>query len=43
VLNLSEVAVKTRFSRARLRLRELLSEYYGERMLRSDLLEGEKA
>jgi RNA polymerase sigma-70 factor (ECF subfamily) len=34
VLNLSEAAVKTRLSRARMRLRELLSEYYGERLLR---------
>ncbi len=34
VLNLSESAVKTRLSRARLRLRELLSEYYGEKFLR---------
>jgi RNA polymerase sigma-70 factor (ECF subfamily) len=33
-LGLSEVAVKTRLSRARLRLRELLSEYYGERIAR---------
>ena len=32
VLNLSEMAVKTRLSRARLRLREILSAYYGERM-----------
>jgi RNA polymerase sigma-70 factor (ECF subfamily) len=32
VLNLSEVAVKTRLSRARLRLREELSVYYGERL-----------
>jgi RNA polymerase sigma-70 factor (ECF subfamily) len=31
VLNLSETAVKTRLSRARLRLRELLSNYYRER------------
>ncbi|MBN2549310.1 MAG: sigma-70 family RNA polymerase sigma factor [Anaerolineales bacterium] len=33
VLNLSEMAVKTRLSRARLRLREILTEYYGERVL----------
>lgn len=33
-LDLSETALKTRLSRARLRLRELLSSYYGERMLR---------
>ncbi|HEX7975678.1 MAG TPA: sigma-70 family RNA polymerase sigma factor [Anaerolineales bacterium] len=32
VLNLSETAVKTRLSRARLRLRELLSSYYGEKV-----------
>jgi RNA polymerase sigma-70 factor (ECF subfamily) len=32
VLNLSETAVKTRLSRARLRLRELLTEYYRERV-----------
>lgn len=32
VLNLSETAVKTRLSRARLRLRELLSTYYREQM-----------
>lgn len=34
VLNLSETAVKTRLSRARLRLRELLTGYYGERVNR---------
>ena len=32
VLDLSEMAVKTRLSRARLRLREDLSGYFGERM-----------
>jgi RNA polymerase sigma-70 factor (ECF subfamily) len=32
ILNISEVAVKTRLSRARLRLREELSGYYGERL-----------
>lgn len=32
VLNLSETAVKTRLSRARLRLREFLTEYFGEIM-----------
>lgn len=37
VLGLSETAVKTRLSRARLRLRELLTSYYGDR-----LLEGER-
>jgi RNA polymerase sigma-70 factor (ECF subfamily) len=33
VLNLSETAVKTRLSRARLRLREDLSGYYGEQLV----------
>jgi RNA polymerase sigma-70 factor (ECF subfamily) len=33
VLNLSETAVKTRLSRARLRLREELSSYYSERLV----------
>ena len=33
VLNLSEMAVKTRLSRARLQLRETLSTYYGEQQL----------
>ena len=32
VLELSEMAVKTRLSRARLRLREELSDYFGEKM-----------
>lgn len=32
VLGLSETAVKTRLSRARLQMREQLSQYYGERM-----------
>lgn len=32
-LGLSETAVKTRLLRARLRLRELLSAYYGERLM----------
>jgi RNA polymerase sigma-70 factor, ECF subfamily len=41
VLGLSEMAVKTRLSRARMRLRELLSEYYGERLARQRSLEGE--
>ena len=30
ILDLTETAVKTRLSRARLRLRELLGAYYGE-------------
>jgi len=33
VLNLSEMAVKTRLSRARLQLRETLSTYYSERLI----------
>jgi RNA polymerase sigma-70 factor (ECF subfamily) len=41
VLNLSETAVKTRLSRARLRLREELSSYYGERMAKQKLGGGE--
>lgn len=32
ILNLTESAVKTRLSRARMRLRELLTNYFGERM-----------
>jgi RNA polymerase sigma-70 factor (ECF subfamily) len=40
VLGLSETAVKTRLSRARLRLREDLSTYYGERV---GILRGERA
>jgi RNA polymerase sigma-70 factor, ECF subfamily len=32
VLDLSETAVKTRLSRARLRLRDELSVYYGEKL-----------
>jgi RNA polymerase sigma-70 factor (ECF subfamily) len=40
VLNLSETAVKTRLSRARLRLRELLTEYYSERLLNQSTVEG---
>jgi len=40
VLNLSETAVKTRLSRARMRLRELLTEYYGERMRHLKIKEG---
>jgi RNA polymerase sigma-70 factor (ECF subfamily) len=43
VLGLSETAVKTRLSRARLRLRELLSGYYGERFRRPGLPEREAA
>jgi len=32
VLDLTETAVKTRLSRARMRLREMLTEYFGERL-----------
>lgn len=39
VLNLSETAVKTRLSRARLRLREELTRYYGDRMGRKPVAE----
>jgi RNA polymerase sigma-70 factor (ECF subfamily) len=42
VLELSEAAVKTRLSRARLRLRELLSEYYRERLQSQSAEKGEK-
>jgi RNA polymerase sigma-70 factor (ECF subfamily) len=41
VLNISEAAVKTRLSRARMRLRELLTVYFGERMSTQRLGEGE--
>jgi RNA polymerase sigma-70 factor (ECF subfamily) len=40
VLNLSEMAVKTRLSRARLRLRDLLTSYFGELMARQAPVEG---
>jgi RNA polymerase sigma-70 factor (ECF subfamily) len=40
VLELSEMAVKTRLSRARLRLREELSAYFGEQMMG---IEGKRA
>ena len=42
VLDLSETAVKTRLSRARLRLREDLTNYYGEHYLRRPVPEGER-
>jgi RNA polymerase sigma-70 factor, ECF subfamily len=42
VLGLSETAVKTRLLRARLRLREELSSYFGERMKTERLREGAK-
>jgi RNA polymerase sigma-70 factor (ECF subfamily) len=38
VLGISEMAVKTRLSRARLRLRELLSGYFGDRMIEKESL-----
>ena len=41
VLDLSEAAVKTRLSRARMRLREMLSEYYGERLASQPSAQGE--
>ncbi len=40
VLELSETAVKTRLSRARLRLRELLTSYFGDVMERKKMMEG---
>lgn len=40
VLDLSETAVKTRLSRARLRLREDLTSYYGEHVLHRPVPEG---
>ncbi len=43
VLNLSETAVKTRLSRARMRLRELLTTYYGDRLFRLSSQEGKGA
>lgn len=39
VLNLSEAAVKTRLSRARMRLRELLTTYFGAKMVPQRLSE----
>lgn len=39
VLNLSETAVKTRLSRARLRLREDLTRYYSDRIGRKPVIE----
>ncbi len=42
-LNLSESAVKTRLSRARMRLRELLSEYFGDKMVSGQVMKGNKA
>jgi RNA polymerase sigma-70 factor (ECF subfamily) len=41
VLNLSETAVKTRLSRARLNLREQLTGYYGDRIVQQRLAERE--
>lgn len=42
VLILSETAVKTRLSRARMRLREQLTNYYGEIMSRKQAVEGSR-
>jgi RNA polymerase sigma-70 factor (ECF subfamily) len=42
VLELSEAAVKTRLSRARMRLRELLSGYFGERFADKSLAHKEE-
>jgi RNA polymerase sigma-70 factor (ECF subfamily) len=39
ILNLSETAVKTRLSRARMRLREDLSGYFGERLRQGKVLD----
>jgi RNA polymerase sigma-70 factor (ECF subfamily) len=43
VLDLSEAAVKTRLSRARMRLRELLTGYFGERLADQSLAHKEEA
>ena len=43
VLDLSEAAVKTRLSRARMRLRELLSGYFGEHIAHQNLAHKEEA
>lgn len=43
VLDLSEAAVKTRLSRARMHLRELLSEYFAEHMALQRSVQGEEA
>jgi RNA polymerase sigma-70 factor (ECF subfamily) len=43
VLELSDAAVKTRLSRARLRLREMLTEYFNERLLSKSSTQGENA
>ena len=43
VLDLSETAVKTRLSRGRLRLREMLTVYYGERMAeKKEIYDGQR-
>jgi RNA polymerase sigma-70 factor, ECF subfamily len=39
-LNLSESAVKTRLSRARFQLRELISEYFGEKIISGQVMKG---
>jgi RNA polymerase sigma-70 factor (ECF subfamily) len=41
VLDLTETAVKTRLSRARLRLRGLLTSYHGNRMAKPHMAQGE--
>jgi RNA polymerase sigma-70 factor (ECF subfamily) len=43
VLDLSETAVKTRLSRARLRLREMLTGYHGERVAERRMVAGGEA
>lgn len=43
VLDLSETAVKTRLSRARLRLREMLTGYHGERVSERRMVAGGEA
>ncbi len=43
VLKLSEAAVKTRLSRARMRLREQLTAYFGKRMPSPQLFEGSES
>lgn len=43
VLDLSETAVKTRLSRARLRLREMLTGYHGERVAEYRMVAGDEA
>ncbi len=42
ILEISEAAVKTRLSRARLRLRELLSGYYGQKLASSPINDSQR-